>query len=235
MRKVFFGLASLAMLSAGAQKKGKETIEGNGKSVSRDVTVSAFDALQASGIYELKLSQGDKEGVTITADENLQEYFTVKNEGSKLVIDMSRMKNKNLKNKGTLKVHVTFKKLRELDLRMVGNVASEKSLSFDALELKNQSVGNVDLQLSARKLELDNESVGNVKLSGQAREAVVRNEGVGNLKAGNFVVQEMDIENSGVGNAEVHAEKTLKVKDCFMGKVSNKGAAPMRKMNKVRV
>ena len=235
MRKVFFGLASLAMLSAGAQKKEKETIEDNGKSVSRDVTVSAFDALQASGIYELKLSQGDKEGVTITADENLQEYFTVKNEGSKLVIDMSRMKNKNLKNKGTLKVHVTFKKLRELDLRMVGNVASEKSLSFDALELKNQSVGNVDLQLSARKLELDNESVGNVKLSGQAREAVVRNEGVGNLKAGNFVVQEMDIENSGVGNAEVHAEKTLKVKDSFMGKVSNKGAAPMRKMNKVRV
>ena len=32
--------------------------------------------------------------------------------------------DKNLKNKGTLKVHVTFKKLRELDLRMVGNVAS---------------------------------------------------------------------------------------------------------------
>ena len=48
----------------------KETIEGNGKMVTRDVSVSSFDALQASGVYELKLSQGSKESVKIEADEN---------------------------------------------------------------------------------------------------------------------------------------------------------------------
>jgi hypothetical protein len=45
----------------------------------------------------------------------------------------------------------------------------------------------------------------------------------------------MDIENSGVGNAAVNAQKTLKVKDSFLGKVSNKGAATARKMNKVAI
>ena len=37
----------------------RETIEGNGKSVTREVPVSSFNALQASGVYELKLSQGN--------------------------------------------------------------------------------------------------------------------------------------------------------------------------------
>jgi hypothetical protein len=43
----------------------------------------------------------------------------------------------------------------------------------------------------------------------------------------------MDIDNNGVGSATVNAEKELKVKDSFLGKVRNKGNATVRKMNKV--
>jgi hypothetical protein len=42
----------------------------------------------------------------------------------------------------------------------------------------------------------------------------------------------MEIENTGVGSAEVNAEKELKVKDSFLGKVKNKGAAVAKKQNK---
>jgi hypothetical protein len=218
-----------------AQDNKKETIEGNGKSVTRDVPVSSFDALKASGVYELKLSQGNKETVKIEADENLQEYFTVRNEGNKLVIDMEKLKNKSLNNKSKMKVYVTFKKLKELELSTVGNVASDNQLAFDDLDMKNKSVGNVDLRMTVNTLDLKNTSVGNVKLSGKAQNAVVKNSGVGALEAGSFVVQTMNIENTGVGAAEVNAEKDLKVKDSFLGKVKNKGNAPVRKMNKVRV
>lgn len=213
----------------------RETIEGNGKTVTREVSVSSFNALQASGVYELKLSQGDKESVKIEADENLQEYFTVHNEGSKLVIDMEKLKNKNLKNSGKMRVYVTFKNLKELDLKTVGNVSSEKQLSFEDLDLNTKSVGDVDLNLTAKKLDLQSSSVGNVRLKGKATEAVVKHSGVGSLQAGNFVVQTMNIENTGVGSAEVNAEKDLKVKDSFLGKVSNRGNANVRRMNKVRV
>jgi hypothetical protein len=225
----------LASLSHAQDDNKRETIEGNGKKITRDVPVSSFTALEASGIYELKLSQGNKESVKIEADENLQEYFTVRNDGNKLVIDMEKLKNKNLKNAGKMRVYVTFKTLKELDLKTVGNVSSEEQLSFDDLDLSTKSVGNVDLNFTAKKLDLENKSVGNVKLSGKADEAVVKNTGVGSFQAGNFVVQTMNIENSGVGSAEVNAEKNLKVKDNFLGKVKNKGAANIRKMNKVRV
>lgn len=236
MRKILLAaLAGTLLHQASTAQEKHETLEGNGKLVTREVPVSSFDALQASGIYELKLSQGSKETVKIEADENLQELFQVRNEGNKLVIDMKKMENKNLKSKNKMKVYVTFKKIKEMELSTVGNVGSEEQLAFDDLDMKNKSVGNVDLKLTANKIDLKNTSVGNVKLSGKAQDAVVKNSGVGSLEAGGFVVQTMNIENTGIGSAEVNAEKDLKVKDSFMGKVKNKGNAPVRKMNKVRV
>ena len=237
MRKFFMAsLASTLLLtSVVAQDEKRSTVEGNGNMITKDIAVSSFEILKASGIYELRLSQGDKESVKIEADENLHQYFNVKNEGNSLVIDMDKLKKVNLKTKSKMKVYVTFKKLKEMELKTVGNVASDENLSFENLSFKNRSVGNVDIDLTVNKLELSNTSVGNITLDGKAQDVNVINTGVGTLHAGNFVVQTMNIENSGVGNAEVNAQKNLKVKDSFLGKVKNKGAAPVRKMNKVRV
>jgi hypothetical protein len=236
MRITVFALLAFALAgTVHAQDKKRETIEGNGKMITREVPVTSFDALKASGVYELKLTQGNQESVKIEADENLQEYFNVRNEGNKLVIDMKKLENKNLNSKNKMKVYVSFKKLKAMELGTVGNVGSDQQLTFDDIDMSNKSVGNVDLKFTAKKLDLKNTSVGNVKLSGKAQDAVVKNSGVGSLQAGSFVVQTMNIENTGVGSAEVNAEKDLKVKDSFLGHVKNRGSAPVRKMNKVRV
>jgi len=237
MRRILFVLtAGIFFLHvAEAQNNNRETIEGNGKIITRDVPVKAFNELEASGVYELRLTQGDKEEVKIEADENLQDLFTVSNDGSKLVIDTKKLKDKDLKGKVKMKVYVTFKKLKSIEIGTVGSVNSENQLAFDNLEFNNSSVGNVNLKLTANKINLSNKSVGNVELIGKAQDAVFKNNGVGSLQASDFVVQTMDIDNSGIGNATVNAQKTLKVKDSFLGKVSNKGAASVRKMNKVAI
>jgi hypothetical protein len=236
MRRILF-IAALGLLFSSASKaqNDRETIEGNGKLITRDVPVKSFNELKANGVYELKLTQGDKEAVRIEADENLQEYFTVTNEGSRLIINTEKLKDKNLKGKIKMKVYITFKNLKNLEIGTVGSVQSENQLAFDDLNFKNKSVGNVNLKLTANKFNMENKSVGNVELSGKAEDVTVKNNGVGSLDASDFVVQTMDIENSGVGNAAVNAQKTLKVRDSFLGKVSNKGAAPVRKMNKVAI
>lgn len=241
MRRLFMVLtAGVFLFYAGKaqnnrESNNRETIEGNGKIITRDVPVKSFNELEANGVYELNLIQGDKEAVRIEADENLQEFFTVSSEGSKLLIDTKKLKDKNLKGKLKMKVYVTFRKLKSMDIGTVGSVNSDNQLAFDALEFHNNSVGNVNLKLSANKINLRNKSVGNVELSGKAEEAVFKNSGVGNLEASSFVVQRMDIDNSGIGNAKVNAQKTLKVKDSFLGKVSNKGGASIRKMNRVSI
>ncbi|HUQ97717.1 MAG TPA: head GIN domain-containing protein [Chitinophagaceae bacterium] len=231
---LFLSLSALLFLQT-TQAQKNETIEGNGHLVTRDVSVQPFTALDASGVYELKLTQGASESVKIEADENLQELFTVRNDGSKLVIEMKNLKNKNLRSKNKMRVYVQFKNLNALDLKLVGNVSSSNNLAFDNLDLMNASVGNVNLDFKATSLHLENKSVGNVTLSGQAENAVMKNNGVGSLQAGDFEVQTLDIDNSSVGAAEVNASKDLKVKDSFLGRVKNKGAATARKMNKVSI
>ena len=233
MKNILAGIAAAALCTPTLAQK-QQTIEGNGNVTTREVAVSSFSTLEARGVYELRLSQDTKESVKIEADENLQDYFTVRTEGNKLIIETDKMKNLSIKSKKTLKVYVNFKTLTDLSLHMVGNVGSDEKLSFDNLNITNNSVGNVDLQLSAKQLDLKNHSVGNLKLEGAADNAVVENNGVGNLRAGSFVVQTMDLSNSGLGNTEVNAEKNLKVSNSALGHLKNKGAAEVKKRRIVK-
>jgi hypothetical protein len=229
MRKIFFTAAVFTFLSAAGQTADweKSKIIGNGNIVTREISVQAFDALSATGVFELKLSQGNKEQLKIEADENLQELFEINSEGSNLKINMH--KNVNFSSKKKIKVYVTFRNLKSMDLNMVGNVSTGDKLNFTNLKLDNSSVGSVDLDITAQDLDIHNKSVGTMTLSGKAQNAVIRHSGVGSFKATNLVVQTMDIEASGVGSADVNAEKQLKVRDSFLGRVRNSGSATVKK------
>jgi len=214
-----------------AQKTDRVRIEGSGNLITKEFPVKSFDELSASGVFELKLSQGDKEQVKIEAEDNLMELFTVENNGSKLDIHMKKDVDLNTKKKMT--VYVIFKNLKSIDLQMVGGTSSEEQLKFSDLKLKNQSVGSVNLDMTLQTLNLENESVGSLKLKGSADNAIIKSNGVGGVNAADFIVQKMDIENNGVGGATVNAEKELKVSDSFLGKVNNKGNATAKRKNKV--
>ncbi len=226
-------LTTLSVTTAFSQKdKDKEPkIQGSGNVITKDVAIQPFDQLEASGVFSVVLTQGSKESLKIEAEDNLQPLFEVKNEGSKLMVDMKKDSHFNSKKKMT--VYITFKNLKSMDLKMVGNVSSAGKLNFGDLSLANKSVGSVDIALNAQKLDIENRSVGNLKLSGKAENAVIRSNSVGAIKASDLLVQTMDINNDGVGSAEVNAVKELKVKDSFLGKVKNAGSATAKRINKV--
>ena len=128
-----------------------------------------------------------------------------------------------------MSVYVTFKSLKSMHLSMVGGTSSEEQLKFSDLKFTNQSVGTVNLDMTMQNLNLENGSVGTLKLKGSADNAVIKSNSVGSIQAADFVVQKMDIDNSGVGSATVNAEKELKMSDSFLGKVNNKGNATVKR------
>jgi len=233
MRKVIIIACSILLLATTVfSQKDKETkIEGSGNVITKDVTIQPFDQLEANGVFNVVLTQGNKESLKIEAEDNLQALFEIKNEGSKLMVDMK--KDSHFDSKRKMTVYITFKNLKSMDLKMVGNVSSEGNLNFSDLSLANKSVGSVDLALNAQKLDINNKSVGNLTLSGKAENAIIRSNSVGAIKASDLLVQTMDIDNDGVGSAEVNAVKELKVKDSFLGKVKNAGSATAKRINKV--
>jgi hypothetical protein len=227
MRKNFFVMLAFTALCFSAIAQKNERIEGSGNVITKDYTVKSFDDLTANGIYNLHLSQGDKELLKIEAEDNLMNLFIVENEGSSLKISMK--KDVDIHSKKKMNVYLTFKNLKSISLGMVGGTSSEEQLKFSDLKFKNQSVGSVNLDLSLKTLNLENESVGTLKLKGSADNAVIKSNSVGSVQAADFVVQKMDIDNNGVGSATVNAEKELKVSDSFLGKVNNKGNATPKK------
>ncbi len=232
MKKIiFFFPVFFSFITLVAQER--VTIEPSGKIVTKDVSVQPFDVLEAKGLYELVLSEGEKEAVKIEADDNLQSLFSVSNNGSKIVIDMPELKNHDINSKGKKdrqnlkwKVYVTYRKLKRLDVSLVGSVTSSTPVKSDVFEINNKAVGNINLQIVASKLNVDNKGVGSITLKGTATDAVVLNAGVGEFNGEELVVQTMDINNSGIGSAEVNVEKDLKIKQSFLGKVRSKIRKP---------
>jgi hypothetical protein len=240
MRKLILAMTVATFFVTAAKSQDNENhdnnkprIEGSGNVVTKEFNVSSFTDIDVKGVFSVLLSQGSKEGVKIEADDNLQSLFDVKNNGSTLVISMKE--NSNFNSRKKLKVYISFIKLKSMDLKTVGDISSENNLSFDDLKISSKSVGSIDLKMTAQTIDVDNKSVGSVKLNGKAENAIIRNKGVGSVQAASFVVQKMDIENSGVGSAEVNAEKEIVVKDSFLGKVTNKGAAPMKKLKRAAI
>jgi hypothetical protein len=142
-------------------------------------------------------------------------------------------KDASFNSRKKMKVYITFRNLKSMDLKTIGNVSSEDNLEFDDLKINNKSVASVDLKMTAQNIDIDNKSVGNLKLNGRAESALIKNKGVGSMMASNFVVQKMDIDNSGMGSAVVNAEQELKVKDTFFSKVTNKGKATARRIKRI--
>lgn len=243
MKKIVFFLTAL-LSSASLMAQQDEVLKPSGNVITRDVSIKSFNAIKANGMYELILTQGDKESVKVETDDNLQNLIIISNDGNTLVIDEPRVRDHSFKFRGTdgewgkkqrFKVYVTFKNIKDIDIQTIGNIRSEGSLTFDALEINDQSVGNIDLALTAKKLTITNKGVGSITLNGHADNAVIVNSGVGSFKGQDLVVQTMNINNSGVGHAEVNVVKDLTVKDSFLGKVNNVGAAKTHKMDGVEI
>src|SRR4051812_11925232 len=95
MKKIILFLSMLTC-SVSAMSQERTGIEPSGNIITKDVSVQPFDAIKANGLYELVLSQGDKESVKIEADDNLQPFFSVSNNGSTLVVDMPKLKDQNI-------------------------------------------------------------------------------------------------------------------------------------------
>jgi hypothetical protein len=242
MKKILTALHFLLACSLFVNAQEKTKINPSGKIITKDVNVQTFNAIKAEGLYELILSQGDKETVKIEADDNLMYLFSVKNNGNTLEITMPDLKDKsiNFKNKDDdrslkLKVYVTFKNLSSLDIAIIGNVHSETALKANDFKLESKNVGNVDLKLTADKLTVNNKGVGNITLSGNVNNAEVKNKGVGQFEGEDLLVQTMNIDNSGVGHANVNVAKDLTIKQSFLGKVSNKGNAKKHEMEGVEM
>jgi len=195
----------------------KNGITGNGHVITKDVNVDSFNELEIDGVFNIVFQQGDKEAVTIEADENIAKLIRVKNVNNRLIIDYKE--EVSIRKSTKLNIYVTIVDITEMDLSIVGDVLTKSILTQHNIEITNNSVGNIELNINCDNLVLKNSSVGDFTISGTSNELDLHNSSVGDILAKNFISNAVIVSNSGVGDVEVYARNFLDVTSSGVGNV----------------
>jgi len=203
---------------------------GNGNVVTQNRTVCSFDKISIEGVFPVELSQdGNAEFVKVEADENLQEYVTVINEGDRLMVKLKDEASIHKSKK--MKVYINIKKLSELEFKSVGSLKTVNRLKLDTLELNSESVGKLELDIDATFLRANLSSVGSTTLRGKVTEVRINNKSVGTLSAYDLKAGTLKIHNTAIGTAEVYADSAFYIRSSAIGTLYYKGPGVVKELS----
>jgi len=202
-----------------------EQVKGSGKVVSKERKIEPFTQLKMDGVFNVIISQGEKESLIIEADDNLIDLIETQNDGNALVI--KQREEVNMK-PTKFNIYITIKDLEKIETSSVGNIETKTILILKNFDLSSSSVGNIKLEINCDKFSADISSVGDLNLKGKANETSIKNSSVGNINAIDFISDNLIFYNSGVGDVKVYAEKEITLISEGVGNVAYTGNAVVK-------
>jgi hypothetical protein len=184
----------------------REHINGSGTIVTEDRPVSDFTKVDLKSIGNLTIVEGNKESLTIKADDNVLQYITTKVFNKTLEIGMEP--NINIDPSHDVEYTLTVKSLSSIVLSGFGNI-NAKELNAEDMDIKLSGSGNMTL--------------GTLK----TENAFLRVSGFGNINVDNMVVDQPTLEISGSGDIDVNKMQavTMNLKISGFGNADITGAA----------
>lgn len=212
-RTVIAGLLLATTLPASAGwldifRKGK-TVAGSGNIQKQVRVASGFNEIALDLPAYLELRQGEKEGVEIETDDNLQSLIEVVVESGALQI---RPQQKNVcPDSKALKITVFLKNLAELKISGWGKVNAEK-LHIPGLHIAVSGSGDVRIQdLRTEILEIDISGSGSFSAAGTSTEISGKIGGSGSLLMDTLEANDVRIRIGGSGHVRTWVHNKLDV------------------------
>jgi hypothetical protein len=198
-----------------------ETVKGNGVVRTQVRTASGFTGVALGINARVELRQGDAEGVTVDADENLLPLIqTVVKDGT-LEIRPAR-RNLSLQS-SAIRLVVQARRIDSLALGGSGSITAD-ALRAGKLALEIGGSGLIDLRhVQAEQVKVEIGGSGNMKLAGSARRLDVSIGGSGDIAAPDFIADKVAVAVGGSGDAQVAARTSLDVTIAGSGSVDYSG------------
>ena len=221
MKKLFYLSAFViggCVISDGSSTKDYTKLPAEGKTID----VKPFKAIDADGVFNIILSQGDKESVVIKGE--LPKDLKISNSGDTLIIDdTAKMHNAVFHIKTD--IYITVTNLTKMSISSVGSTKSSDTLKFKNFVYENEGVGSTNLLLRVDTLHASEDGVGAMTFAGKAGYASLEDNGVGSLDADAFKVEVLHVDVNGVGSASVYASKEIYIQSSGVGGVKYHGPA----------
>jgi hypothetical protein len=211
--------AIILFITISCQAQSRKTVYGNDNVVKKEREAGSFDGLRVSTGIDVFLKQGNREAITVEADENLQEYIITEVENGVLHI----YTEVNIRSEKQKRVYVTMKDIKSLKASSAGDITGESAIKTDELEISASSAGDIKLDVNARAIEASISSSGDVTLSGEADVLEADLSSAGDFNASDLRVKEADISVSSAGDADIYVTEKLKARASSAGDIHYSG------------
>ncbi|MFH1118879.1 MAG: head GIN domain-containing protein [Bacteroidota bacterium] len=185
----------------------------------QDRTVKNFSKIEISGAFDVTLSQGSAEKLTIEADDHLLPKIITEVKGGTLII---RIEN-NTHIRGDLNANLTFINLDGIDISGAVKINGTAPMKFSNLEIDGSGASKINLNLSASRVEGDFSGASEITLQGSATEFDIDLSGASDLDALKFETRNCNLDCSGASKAGIFATGTLTVDGSGATRVSYTG------------
>jgi hypothetical protein len=221
MKSLKFFLIAIMYLSVTSCITGQEhkSVRGNGNVVKKERPASPFTGIRVKTGIDVYLKQGDKESITVEADENLHEYILTEIQGDVLNIYTDAW----IRESERKRVYVTMKEVKSVKTSSAGDIIGETSIKCEDLEIGASSSGNIKLEIYGKKIDVNISSAGDVTLSGDGESLNADLSSAGDLDASNLKVKEAEVSASSAGDARVNVSDKIVARASSAGDITYRG------------
>ncbi len=206
IRIVVTSILSLLMFSCNFNMNWNGGVKGNGNVVMETRTVNAsFSKIKASEGLSVYLTQGSSEGITVEADENLQELIITEVIDGVLKIHCKEQIGKA----SSKKVNVNFKSVSGITSTSGSSVHATNVITTDNLKLKSSSGSSMRVKVNTNDLTCDSSSGSSLKVSGNTISLTAEASSGSTIKAGDLKAESSEASASSGANLTVNTSKAL--------------------------
>ncbi|MGC4037100.1 MAG: head GIN domain-containing protein [Chitinophagaceae bacterium] len=214
-------IATIILSSCRGGLFGKRVLgDGNIKTETR--SAPTFNSVDVSGSMNLYIKNDAERSIRIEADANLLPYIVVETEGDRLII---RPKDgNNLKPTNEIKVYVSSPIFKKIEASGACDVFSENQInSSETVDIGLSGASHIKMDVKAPKVTADISGACGVELKGETKEFSGEGSGSSDFKCFDLMAEDVSIDISGAGDAEVYASVKLNAEVTGAGDVKYKG------------
>lgn len=203
MRKLFFFVLTIVFYSS-CTNFAKPKEKGSGNIITQQSTISSFDAINVTDGLNVIVTMGEKEDITIQADDNLMEHIITEVENGNLKIYAA--KNINQEN---IRIDVVAVELSQLQASAAANLKITNTVKTELFNCEVSSAANIELMIQTESLSVSASSSGRMKLKGRVDEANLSASSAGMIDAKSLVTENCTAQASSGGEVAVEVTGDL--------------------------
>jgi len=224
MRNIILAALSSLVLFSSCREIFAKRIRGNGNIVTQSRSTGEFNSIRVSGNIDIYASQDSTESVKVETDENLQEYVEIINDGK--VLRIHTKEGYNPRPSKTIKVYVSSNEFKSFDASGSCDMYSQGQISStDALDFHASGSCKINMDVNAPKVSAHVTGACDVILKGETKDFNVDGSGSTDIRCFDLKADNVDLDISGSGDAEIFANSTLKGSASGAADIKYKGSA----------